>query len=59
MTDGALAPAGPAAARIAELFWAMNWLGVAVFVIFCAALGYALWHRRRPTEPPSAERKPR
>jgi cytochrome c oxidase subunit II len=56
MNEGAFAGAGPAAARIAELFWAMTGLGSVVFFIFCAALGYGLLHRRRPVEAPSAER---
>jgi cytochrome c oxidase subunit 2 len=56
MNGGALAPAGPAAARIWELFWAMTWLGGLVFLVFCLALAYALWHRRTPGEPPGPER---
>lgn len=47
--------AGPGAERIAELFWAMTWLGAAVFVIFCAALLWALLHRRVPVEAPTPE----
>ena len=51
--------AGPAAARIGDLFWAMTILGAVIFVIFCALLAYALRHRRRPVESPGpdADRK--
>jgi len=55
MNEGAFAPAGPAAARIGDLFWAMTGLGAVVFLVFCLALAYALSHRRRPVETPSAE----
>ena len=48
--------AGPAAERIGDLFWAMTVLGGIIFVIFCLALAYALWHRRRSVEPPTPER---
>jgi cytochrome c oxidase subunit 2 len=45
--------AGPGAERIADLFWAMTILGTVVFLVFCAALVWALAHRReaalRPT----------
>ena len=47
--------AGPAADRIGDLFWAMTILGTIVFLIFCLALAYALWHRRRPAHAPTAE----
>ena len=53
MTDWS---AGPAAEQIGDLFWAMTLLGGIVFVIFCLAFAYALWHRRRPVEPPTPER---
>jgi cytochrome c oxidase subunit 2 len=48
--------AGPAAERIGDLFWAMTVLGGVIFVVFCLALAYALWHRRRQVEPPTPER---
>ena len=53
MTDWS---AGPAAARIGELFWAMTVLGGIIFVIFCLAFAYALWHRRGAVDPPTPER---
>ena len=56
MNEGAFSPAGPAAARIGELFWAMTGLGALVFVLFCLALTYALAHRRPPVDAPSPER---
>jgi cytochrome c oxidase subunit II len=45
--QNALDPRGPQAAAIAELWWVMFWLSVAVFFAVMAALGYALyrsWH---------------
>ena len=53
MTDWS---AGPAAGQIGDLFWTMTVLGGIIFVIFCLALAYALWHRRRLSEPPTPER---
>jgi cytochrome c oxidase subunit II len=53
MTDWS---AGPAAERIGDLFWAMTVLGAVIFVIFCLALAYAVWHGRRPVDPPTPER---
>ena len=55
MNEGAFGPAGPAAARIGDLFWAMTGLGALVFVIFCGALGYALLHHSRNLQPPGPE----
>ncbi len=52
MSDGY---AGPAAERIGDLLWAMTLLGAAVFLVFCAALAYGLYHRRRPDLRPSPE----
>ena len=51
--------AGPAAERIGDLFWTMTVLGAVIFVIFCLALAWALWHRRgHPAEPiPERDRK--
>ena len=48
--------AGPAAARIDELFRSMTLLGAIVFLVFSAALAFALLHRRRPVQPPGPER---
>jgi cytochrome c oxidase subunit 2 len=48
--------AGPAAARIGELFSAMTILGGVVFLIFCLALAYALAYRRPAETVVSAER---
>ena len=53
MTDWS---AGPAAGQIGDLFWTMTVLGAIIFVIFCLALAYALWHRRGLVEPPTPER---
>lgn len=47
--------AGPAAEQIGDLFWTMTALGAVIFVIFCVTLAYALLHRRRSVEPPTAE----
>jgi cytochrome c oxidase subunit 2 len=46
--DGSLDPKGPAAEVMAELWWLMLGLGVAVFVVFAVLLGVGLF-RRRPT----------
>lgn len=43
---GSLDPQGPAAQTIADLWWWMLGLGVAVFLIFAAALAAALFRRR-------------
>jgi cytochrome c oxidase subunit 2 len=51
-----IGPAGPAAARIDELFQAMGALGATVFVLFCLALAYAVARRRLPSTPPTPER---
>ena len=47
--QSALDPAGPAAARIDDLWWLMFWIATIVFLIVLATLGYALWHRREAT----------
>lgn len=52
-----LDPQGPAAQAIADLWWWMLWLGVAVFLIFAAALAAALF-RPRSTDEETRERKP-
>jgi cytochrome c oxidase subunit 2 len=39
--------AGPQAAHIADLWWLMLWVCVAVFVAVTAALGWALWRAPR------------
>jgi cytochrome c oxidase subunit II len=40
-----LDPAGPAAARIAELHWLLLWISVAVFALVLALLAVGLWRR--------------
>ncbi len=45
-----LVPGGPAAARIAELWWLLLGLGTAIFLLVMAALGMALFRRRRPEQ---------
>jgi cytochrome c oxidase subunit 2 len=47
---------GPGAEHIGELFWAMLLLGGIVFVLFCAALAYALVHGDRADTGPTPER---
>jgi cytochrome c oxidase subunit 2 len=47
--------AGPAAERIGDLFWAMTILGGVIFVVFCAALAYALLHRQRVRDTPTPD----
>jgi len=47
-----LHPAGPAAERIAELWWAMFWMGTAVFVVTMALFLYSLLRRQERARPP-------
>jgi cytochrome c oxidase subunit 2 len=47
--SSALEPRGPAAVRIADLWWLMFWLGMGVFVVTMGFLAYALFRRRRGT----------
>ncbi|MGH7718614.1 MAG: cytochrome c oxidase subunit II [Gemmatimonadaceae bacterium] len=49
--QSALAPGGPGAARIAELWWIMLAIGTLVILLVIALLGYALFRRRGPTGP--------
>lgn len=54
---GSLDPQGPSARAIADLWWLMLWLGIAVFALFVILLAIGL--RRRPKEhdtPPSTGR---
>ena len=46
MEDGTLDPQGPAAESMADLWWLMLGLGVAVFVIFAVVLAIGLFRRR-------------
>ena len=55
MNEGAFGPAGPAASSIGDLLWAMTALGTVIFLIFCAGLAYALFHRSRNLHPPGPE----
>ncbi len=50
---------GAAAEEIAHLTRAMTVLGTVTFLVFLAALGYALFRRREPRTPLSAEGDPR
>jgi cytochrome c oxidase subunit 2 len=52
--DGSLDPQGPAAEVMAELWWLLLGLGVAVFVVFAVVLGMGLFRRR----PAAAEGQP-
>ena len=45
-----LDPGGPAAAQIETLWWILFWISVAVFILFAAALGYAIFRRRADAE---------
>jgi len=45
--ESALDPASPGAHRVAELWWMMFWISVAVYVIVLVYLGYAVMSRRR------------
>jgi cytochrome c oxidase subunit II len=49
LADGSLDPQGPAAESMADLWWLMLWLGVAVFVVFAVALSVGLF-RPRPSD---------
>jgi hypothetical protein len=42
--SGALDPAGPQAAHIADLWWLAFWVCVSVFVVVMATLGWALFN---------------
>lgn len=55
MGSGALNPRGPVAEAMADLWWLMLGLGVAVFVVFAVLLSIALF--RRPSDEPGAERR--
>lgn len=48
---GSLDPEGPVAESMANLWWFMLALGVAVFAIFTGLLLVGLFRRRRPAEP--------
>ena len=63
-THGALAPAGPQAAHIAELWWIIVAVSTAVTALILVALGWALWRAPRAnagtpaaTPAPAAERR--
>ena len=51
MAEGTLDPQGPAAESMADLWWLMLALGVAVFVIFAVVLAVGLFRRRPPDGP--------
>ncbi|MDP8969797.1 MAG: cytochrome c oxidase subunit II [Actinomycetota bacterium] len=52
---GALDPQGPAAEAIADLWWLMFALGVAVFAVFGGLLAFALFRRRPPADETSGD----
>lgn len=54
--QSALEPAGPAAARIGELWDLMLWLGTAVTVVVLAGLAWAIFRRRPPNAVAEADR---
>ncbi|MDP9072196.1 MAG: cytochrome c oxidase subunit II [Actinomycetota bacterium] len=51
MEAGSLDPQGPAAESMADLWWLMLGLGVAVFVVFAVVLAVGLFRRRPPEAP--------
>jgi cytochrome c oxidase subunit 2 len=51
-SGGALDPAGPAARVMADLWWLMLWLGLAVFVLFVALMVMAVRRHDPSHEPP-------
>ena len=53
--SGSLDPQGPVAEAMADLWWLMLWLGLAVFVVFAVLLAIGLF--RRPTTEPTPERR--
>ncbi len=56
MVAQSLDPEGPAAESMADLWWLMLTLGVAVFVVFAVVLALGLFRRRPPETPePGAE----
>ncbi|MDP8958187.1 MAG: cytochrome c oxidase subunit II [Actinomycetota bacterium] len=54
---GSLDPQGPVAEAIADLWWLMLGLGVAVFIVFAVLLGLGLL--RRPAEDPEPDERKR
>jgi cytochrome c oxidase subunit 2 len=54
----ALAPAGPQAAHIADLWWITVAASAIVFVAILAALAIALWRRPRATEATAGDPRP-
>jgi cytochrome c oxidase subunit 2 len=57
LMDGSLDPQGPAAEVMAELWWLLLGLGVAVFVAFAVLLAVGLF-RRRPAPEDAPDRQP-
>lgn len=51
MPVGSLEPAGPVAETIADLWWLMLGLGVAVFLLFAGLLGLGLFRANDAAEP--------
>jgi len=47
VNSGSLDPQGPVARVMADLWWLMFWLGLAVFAVFLVMLGIALFRRTR------------
>jgi cytochrome c oxidase subunit 2 len=59
LADGILDPQGPAAERIAGLWWIMLGLGVAVFVVFGISLALGLFRRSPHSDDGSIRQAPR
>lgn len=56
---GSLDPQGPVAKTMADLWWFMLWLGLAVFVVFAALLAVALFRRRSNDDDANQPRRAR
>ncbi|MDP5181669.1 cytochrome c oxidase subunit II [Blastococcus sp. BMG 814] len=56
-SSGSLDPKGPRAESIADTWWLMLGLGVAVFVLFAVLLAIGLFRHRREGEAPPSERR--
>ena len=55
---GSLDPQGPVAQAMADLWWLMSALGVAVFVVVTVLLAVGLFRRPQTTEPHAGEKTP-
>lgn len=55
VTPDALNPQGPAAKRIADLWWLLVSLGGLTYLLVLVLLGWALWRKRQATDQDSSE----